>query len=117
MSFYPAKGNKKNVELHNTDKLNISILCNGDTIINVKDYDKDALFVTGVALTVPAVSGSTWGGEGTCIKDHYTSQYGNGLVGEVTFDGTDIHITQLPSVGTAYVKEKVTCVVVISYVK
>ena len=118
MSFYPAKGNgKKNIELCNIDPFHLSIPCNGDTVINVKDYDKDALLAVGITMTVPAISGSTWGGEGTYIKDHYSAQNGNGQSGKVIFDGTNIHIKQIPSAGTASVTQKVSCLLVLSYVK
>ena len=43
-----------------TDAISKSIPCNGDTVINVKDYDKDAIVVTGVKIIAPAVSGYTW---------------------------------------------------------
>lgn len=56
MSFYPAKGGGGNLMLCTTDAISMSIPCNGDTVINVKDYDKDAKIETGITITVPAVS-------------------------------------------------------------
>ena len=117
MSFYPAKGGSGNSELCTTDAISLSIPCNGDTVINVKDYDKDAKIATGITITVPAVSGSTWGGNGTFIKDSSSVSSNNGQPGRVTFDGTDIHIKQIPSAGTTGVTNKITCTLRINYVK
>lgn len=100
-----------------TDAISMSIPCNGDTVINVKDYDKDAKIATGITITVPAVSGSTWGGSGTFVKDSSTANSVNGQPGIVTFDGVNIHIKQIPSSGTIGVTNKIRCTLRINYIK
>lgn len=117
MSFYPAKGEYGNLTLCSTDSITMSIPCNGDTVINVKDYDKDAKIATGITIVVPALSGYTWGGNGTYIKGHYSSNNGNGQPGSITFDGTNIHIKQIPSAGTTSLTQKISCTIFLSYVK
>ena len=117
MPFYPAKGGGGNLMLCTTYSISMSIPCNGDTVINVKDYDKDAKIATGITITVPAVSGSTWGGSGTFVKYSSTANAGNGQPGSVTFDGVNIHIKQIPSVGSTGLTNKIKCTLRINYIK
>ena len=117
MSFYPCRGGGGNLMLCTTNAISMSIPCNGDTVINVKDYDKDAKIATGITITVPAVSGSTWGGSGTFVKDSSTMNTDNGQPGSVTFDGVNIHIKQIPTVGTTGLTNKIKCTLRINYIK
>ena len=57
------------------------------------------------------------GGNVTFITGVSTFSINNGQSGKITFDGTNVHVKQVPSAGTATVTGSVTCTLYISYVK
>lgn len=119
MAFYPAKGGNENLSLCYTSTISMSIPANGDTVINVKDYDSDAKIATGIKIVVPAVTNVAWGGNATHIRGAVTVKASGGSEGTITFDGTNIHVKRLPSVAesASSVTTKLTCTLIIGYVK
>ena len=117
MAFYRTGGGGGGVSLYITDSISMAIPCNGDTVINVKDYDQDAELAVGLNITVSEVSGASWGGSATLVGTVFTAKTNGGQNGNMTCDGTNVHIKTLPSAGTTFVTSKVSCTLTVAYVK
>lgn len=119
MAFYPAKGGNENLSLCYTSTISMSIPANGDTVINVKDYDGDAKIATGIKIVVPGLNNVAWSGNAVYISGAVSVNVKGGSEGIVTFDGTNIHVKRLPSItdSASSVTTKLTCTLIIGYVK
>jgi hypothetical protein len=86
--------------------------------IDVKDYDSSATKAIGVMMTVPAVSGSSWGGTGLNIIDGTVlSKINGGIDGIVEFDGTKVKIVALSSLPNKSTYATLYCTIKVIYEK